>query len=230
MREFDIAVADMNDLMLQEYLEPTIDVLRKEAQFLGIQLEASELFDLAYSLKRFGDSEDAEAIRIAMAGQLRYQDTISEISSFQANIDKVQQEAYKYYTPMDDEAAQEWAELLYTGEATETELDQYLKATAVARFPTLDRIVNEMGVTPTQYFSPYKYQIEQMLGRSNIDMLEEFPDVIEFMPDSGNARPMTLSEVREFVRGLPEWQQSEDGKSQARALAFSIGQTFGEVG
>ena len=230
MREFDIAVADMNDLMLQEYLEPTIDVLRKEAQFLGIQLEASELFDLAYSLKRFGDSEDAEAIRIAMAGQLRYQETFSEISSFQANIDKVQQEAYKYYTPMDDEAAQEWAELLYTGEATETELDQYLKATAVARFPTLDKIINEMGVTPTQYFSPYKYQIEQMLGRSNIDMLEEFPDIIEFMPDSGNARPMTLSEVREFVRGLPEWQQSEDGKSQARALAFSIGQTFGEVG
>lgn len=230
MREFDIAVADMNDLMLEEYLEPTIDVLRKEAQFLGIQLEASELFDLAYSLKRFGDSEDAEAIRIAMAGQLRYQDTINEISSFQANIDTVQKEAYKYYTPMDDEAAQEWAELLYTGEATETELDQYLKATAVARFPTLDRVINEMGVTPTQYFSPYKYQIEQMLGRSNIDMLEEFPDVIEFMPDNGNARPMTLSEVREFVRGLPEWQQSEDGKSQARALAFSIGQTFGEVG
>lgn len=230
MREFDIAVADMNDLMLQEYLEPTIDVLRKEAQFLGIQLEASELFDLAKNLKRFGDSEDAEAIKIAMAGQLRYQDTINEISSFQANIDTVQKQAYKYYTPMDDEAAQEWAELLYTGEATETELDQYLKATAVARFPTLDRVINEMGVTPTQYFSPYKYQIEQMLGRSNIDMLEEFPDVIEFMPDNGNARPMTLSEVREFVRGLPEWQQSEDGKSQARALAFSIGQTFGEVG
>ena len=229
MREFDIAVADMNDLMLQEYLEPTIDVLRKEAQFLGIQLEESELFDLAKNLKRFGDSEDAEAIRIAMAGQLRYQDTISEISSFQANIDNVQKEAYKYFTPIDDEAAQEWAELLYTGEATEVELDQFLKAGAVARFPTLDKVINEMGVTPAQYFSPYKYQIEQMLGRSNIDLLEEFPDVIEYIPESGSSRPMSLSEVRTFVRGLPEWQQSEDAKSQARALAFSIGQTFGEV-
>lgn len=229
MREFDIAVADMNDLMLQEYLEPTIDVLRKEAQFLGIQLEESELFDLAKNLKRFGDSEDAEAIRIAMAGQLRYQNTISEISSFQANIDNVQKEAYKYFTPMDDEAAQEWAELLYTGEATEVELDQFLKAGAVARFPTLDKVINEMGVTPAQYFSPYKYQIEQMLGRSNIDLLEEFPDVIEYIPESGSSRPMSLSEVRTFVRGLPEWQQSEDAKSQARALAFSIGQTFGEV-
>ena len=86
-----------------------------------------------------------------------------------------------------------------------------------------------MGVTPAQYFSPYKYQIEQMLGRSNIDLLEEFPDVIEYIPESGSSRPMSLSEVRTFVRGQPEWQQSEDAKSQARALAFSIGQTFGEV-
>ncbi len=231
MREHDIAWAEMNDLMKYEYLEPTIDTLRKEAQWLGIELSEEELFDLATSLKRFGDSEDVEAIRIAMAGQLRYQETFSELSSFQANIDFVQQEAYKYYTPMDDEAAQEWAELIYTGEATETELDQYLKSSAVAMFPTLDKIINEMGITPTQYFSPYKYQIEQMLGRPNIDMLEEFPDIIQYIPDTGgDARPMTLSEVRKFVRATPEWQMTDTAREQANALTFAIGQTFGEVG
>ena len=61
-------------------------------------------------------------------------------------------------------------------------------------------------------------------------MLDEFSDVIEYIPDAGtNARPMTLSEVRNFVRALPEWQQTDDAKDQARALSFSIGQTFGEV-
>ena len=40
---------------------------------------------------------------------------------------------------------------------------------------------------------------------------------------------MTLSEVRNFVRATPEWQQTDDAKDQARALAFSIGQSFGEV-
>ena len=125
--------------------------------------------------------------------------------------------------------AQDWAEQIYTGEATNEEYEQYLKATAVSRFPTLDKVINEMGVTPDQYFSPYKYQIEQMLGRQ-VNMLEEFSDVIEFMPDTGTAsRPMTLSEVRKFVRATPEWQQTDDAKDQARALAFSIGQTFGEV-
>ena len=40
---------------------------------------------------------------------------------------------------------------------------------------------------------------------------------------------MTLGEVRKYVRGLDEWQQSSQGKDSARALAFSIGSTFGEV-
>lgn len=41
--------------------------------------------------------------------------------------------------------------------------------------------------------------------------------------------PMTLGEVRKFVRALPEWQQTGNAKDQARALAFAIGKTFGEV-
>ena len=131
--------------------------------------------------------------------------------------------------PQTEEAAQTWAEDIYTGERTQAEYEQMLKATAVSKFPTLDKVINEMGITPDQYFSPYKYQIEQMLGRQ-VDMLDEFSDVIEYIPDTGTtSRPMTLSEVRNFVRALPEWQQTDDAKDQARALAFSIGQTFGEV-
>ena len=69
-----------------------------------------------------------------------------------------------------------------------------------------------------------------MLERPNIDMVEEFADVIEYIPEGGmEARPMTLGEVRKFVRALPEWQQTGNAKDQARALAFAIGKTFGEV-
>ena len=86
-----------------------------------------------------------------------------------------------------------------------------------------------MGITPDQYFQPYKQQIEGMLGRQ-VNMLDEFSDVIEYIPDGGtSSRPMTLSEVRKFVRGLPEWQMTDDAKDQAKALSYAIGQTFGEV-
>ena len=229
MRAFDATWGDMSEPERTEFLEPLTDRLAKEAQFLGFELSDEEQFDLAKNLMRFGDSDDQEAIREAVLGQLQYGKMQSDISGFGAAKDAIQQLAYKYYTPIDDATAQDWAEQIYTGEATNEEYEQYLKATAVSRFPTLDKVINEMGVTPDQYFSPYKYQIEQMLGRQ-VNMLEEFSDVIEYMPDTGTAsRPMTLSEVRKFVRATPEWQQTDDAKDQARALAFSIGQTFGEV-
>ena len=228
-RTYDVMWGEMSDPERQEFLEPTTNALTKEAQFLGFDLSEEDAFSLAQTLAQNGDSEDTEAIREMIIGQLANYEITNEFSDFSAGRDALEQLAYKYYVPQTEETAQDWAEKIYTGEATQTEYEQYLKATAVSRFPTLDKVINQMGITPDQYFSPYKYQIEQMLGRQ-VDMLDEFSDVIEYIPDAGtNARPMTLSEVRNFVRALPEWQQTDDAKDQARALSFSIGQTFGEV-
>jgi len=228
-RTYDVMWGEMSDPERAEWLEPTTDALTKEAQFLGFDLSEEDAFTLAQTLAQNGDSEDTEAIREMIIGQLAYHEITNEFSDFSAGRDALEQLAYKYYVPQTEEAAQTWAEDIYTGERTQAEYEQMLKATAVSKFPTLDKVINEMGITPDQYFSPYKYQIEQMLGRQ-VDMLDEFSDVIEYIPDTGTtSRPMTLSEVRNFVRALPEWQQTGDAKDQARALAFSIGQTFGEV-
>ena len=228
-RTYDVMWGEMSDPERAEWLEPTTDALTKEAQFLGFDLSEEDAFTLAQTLAQNGDSEDTEAIREMIIGQLAYHEITNEFSDFSAGRDALEQLAYKYYVPQTEEAAQDWAEKIYTGERTQAEYEQMLKATAVSKFPTLDKVINEMGITPDQYFSPYKYQIEQMLGRQ-VDMLDEFSDVIEYIPDTGTtSRPMTLSEVRNFVRALPEWQQTGDAKDQARALAFSIGQTFGEV-
>ena len=228
-RTYDVMWGEMSDPERVEFLDPTTDALTKEAQFLGFDLDGDVAFTLAQTLAQNGDSEDVEAIREMIIGQLAYNEITNEFSDFSAGRDALEQLAYKYYVPQTEEAAQDWAEKIYTGEATQTEYEQMLKATAVSKFPTLDKVINEMGITPDQYFSPYKYQIEQMLGRQ-VDMLDEFSDVIEYIPDTGTtSRPMTLSEVQNFVRALPEWQQTDDAKDRARALAFSIGQTFGEV-
>ena len=109
-------------------------------------------------------------------------------------------------------------------------MEQYFKQHALSKFPTLDNAIKN-GFTPEEYFAPYKYEIEKMLGRPNISLYDEFADVIEYFPDTGGdaPRPMTMHEVRKYVRGLPEWQQSNAGRASAEALAFAIGKTFGEV-
>jgi hypothetical protein len=230
MRAFDVTWAQLSEPGKTEYLEPIMDVLDQEAQFLGFDLSDERKFILAKDISRMGESQDSDYIRTKLLDELEFDSMSNDISGFGAARDSLQQLAYKYYTPLDDESANEWAEDIYTGERTELEYEQFLKATAVSRFPTLDKVINEMGVSPAQYFAPYKNQIEGMLGRQ-VNMLEEFSDVIEYMPDTGSttSRPMTLSEVRKFVRGLPEWQQTDDAKNQAKSLSYAIGKTFGEV-
>lgn len=229
MRAFDVTWSQLSEPGRIEYLEPVMDVLDQEAQFLGFELSDDRKYILAKDIARMGESQDSDYIRTKLLDELEYSSMSNDISGFGAARDALQRLAYKYFTPLSDEAANDWAELIYTGEATEIEYEQFLKASAVSHFPTLDKVINEMGITPDQYFQPYKQKIESMLGRQ-VDMLDEFSDVIEYIPaGSSTSRPMTLSEVSKFVRALPEWQQTDAAKDQAKALSYAIGRTFGEV-
>lgn len=229
MRAFDVTWSQLSEPGKTEYLEPVMDVLDQEAQFLGFDLSDDRKYILAKDIARMGESQDSDYIRTKLLDELEYSSMSNDISGFGAARDALQRLAYKYFTPLSDEAANDWAELIYTGEATEIEYEQFLKASAVSHFPTLDKVINEMGITPDQYFQPYKQKIESMLGRQ-VDMLDEFSDVIEYIPSgTSTSRPMTLSEVSKFVRALPEWQQTDAAKDQAKALSYAIGRTFGEV-
>jgi len=229
MRSFDVTWSQLSEPGRTEYLEPVMDVLDQEAQFLGFDLSDDRKYILAKDIARMGESQDSDYIRTKLLDELEYSSMSNDISGFGAARDALQTLAYKYFTPLSDEAANDWAELIYTGEATEIEYEQFLKASAVSHFPTLDKVINEMGITPDQYFQPYKQKIESMLGRQ-VNMLDEFSDVIEYIPSgTATSRPMTLSEVSKFVRALPEWQQTDAAKDQAKALSYAIGRTFGEV-
>jgi len=229
MRAFDVTWSQLSEPGRTEYLEPVMDVLDQEAQFLGFELSDDRKYILAKDIARMGESQDSDYIRTKLLDELEYSSMSNDISGFGAARDALQRLAYKYFTPLSNEAANDWAELIYTGEATEIEYEQFLKASAVSHFPTLDKVINEMGITPDQYFQPYKQKIESMLGRQ-VDMLDEFSDVIEYIPSgTSTSRPMTLSEVSKFVRALPEWQQTDAAKDQAKALSYAIGRTFGEV-
>jgi hypothetical protein len=229
MREYDTLTADMSELEKVEYLEPVLDLLREEAQYLGIQLDPRVARSLAENIKRFGEETDSEYIRGELISESKFQAKESAASGFAAQRDRIVALSKKYFTPIGADAAANYAQEIYIGRKTEADFEQMFREKAGNDMPQLRNALNA-GVTPEQYFAPYKYEIERMLGRPNIDLYEDFPDVYQHIPDGGGqARPMTLSELRRYVRGLPEWQQSTQGKDSARALAFAIGKTFGEV-
>ena len=231
-RVFDVTYANLNDLERLEYVEPTMDVIREELQFLGAEMSDAERQDLAADLMRLGDEADTETVRDMLIDRLgeTFDPGAQSISDFAAARDEIEALSRKYFVPIDTVAAGTFAEEIYLGQRSATEMEQYFKEHALSKFPTLDNAIKN-GFTPEEYFAPYKYEIEKMLGRPNVSLYDEFADVIEYFPDTGGdtPRPMTMHEVRKYVRGLPEWQQSDAGRSSAEALAFAIGKTFGEV-
>lgn len=230
MREYDVLTADMSEPQKLEYLEPVLDNLRDEAQFLGFQLDPTRARDLAEQITRMGEEGDAEFIRGLLTAEEAFNAAEVTSSSFAAARDEIVAMSKRYFTPINEVDAAEFAQDIYVGTKTAEGVEQYFREMAGAKFPQLENSLNA-GITPEQYFAPYKYEIERMLDRPNVDLYEEFGDVVQFIPDTGTgeARPMTLGEVRKYVRGLDEWQQSSQAKDSARALAFSIGKTFGEV-
>ena len=231
-RVFDVTYTNLNDLERLEFVEPTMDLIREELQFLGAEMSDADRQQLAADLMRLGDESDTETVRDMLIDRLgeTFDSGAQSISDFAAARDEIEALSRKYFVPIDTVAAGRFAEEIYLGQRSATEMEQYFKEHALSKFPTLDNAIKN-GFTPEEYFAPYKYEIEKMLGRPNISLYDEFADVIEYFPDTGGdaPRPMTMHEVRKYVRGLPEWQQSDAGRASAEALAFAIGKTFGEV-
>jgi hypothetical protein len=230
MREYDVLTADMSEPQKAEYLEPVLDTLRDEAQFLGFQLDPTRARELAEQITRMGEEGDAEYIRGLLTAEEAFNAAEVSSSSFAAARDEIVAMSKRYFTPINEADAAAFAEDIYVGTKTAEGVEQYFREMAANKFPSMQNALDS-GITPEQYFAPYKYEIERMLDRPNVDLYEEFGDIIQYIPDTGTgeARPMTLGEVRKYVRGLDEWQQSSQGKDSARALSFSIGKLFGEV-
>jgi len=237
-RQFDAQFGELSEPGKQEYLEPILDNLSNEAQFLGGE-EYAEAFDLdperarrmAEQIAREGKERDVDYIRGMMVAESQFAASGSALSSFGEARDEIKKLGADYYVGVSDSDAAGWAEDIYVGDRDVAWMTQYFKNQATARFPSLDHAINTLQITPGEYFAPYKYEIEQMLDR-DVDMMREFAEVIEFIPAGAGgdvARPMTMGEARTFVRGTNEWQNSTQGQDQASALAFAIGNTFGEV-
>lgn len=232
MREFDTQWAEMSDPERVEFLEPVTDMLEKELQFLGASLSPEQMSKLAEDIMRFGDADDQEAIRGYLTEELKFDPTATPApaaSEFGAAADDMQILADKYFVPISDEAAQNFASQVYTGEKTAAEMEQYFKLMAKETFPALANAIDS-GIAPSEYFETYKYEMSKMLGRPITNVYNEFPEVVQFTPPGGGpARPMNLYEVRQHVRGGSEWQRSKQGRDAARSLTTEIGRVFGEV-
>lgn len=159
-----------------------------------------------------------------------FQAGTADFSAFRLQRDRVENTARQYYLPITNERRDEYAQKLFTGEYTEADVVAQMRTQAIARYGTSDAVAAALraGLNMADYFDPYVARMETILDRP-VDLMSEFPEVIEMVLPDGTARPMTHAELGEYVRGLPEWGQSDQGQDSARDVVTAIGALFGET-
>lgn len=227
-RAFDIAWSEMSEPEKQEYLEPLMKVLRRKADQLGFVYDENDLYEKAQTIMRLGNNDDEEFLNKFVLADSEQASIVSDATDFGSLKDSVFALADKYLLPIKEEEVIPLAEQLFTGDLTDAELQQEFKNRAVGLFPTMQKVIQELGITPKQYFSSHISEIERLLERP-IDFKREFLDVVEHVDADGNVRPKTLSETRKRVRKTREWQSSQNAEDEAREVAAVIGEVFGKV-
>lgn len=208
-----------------------------ELDRLGIEVPSQDLRQFADMAMSMGWTDERGTItpelrRALLSGALNADQ--ARVGDVDVLRDRFKATAAAYFVPMTDETANEWAMKVAAGTASAEAFESYARDLAKSRFPTLAQSIDQ-GITPAQYFEPYRQHAAQLLEVSpaEIDFMNspQWGKVINVYDDKqGVQRPMTLAEMGDYVRSMEAWQYTDQANVQASQVTERIGQLFGRVG
>jgi hypothetical protein len=137
--------------------------------------------------------------------------------------------AGQYLVPVSEQMMERWTEQIVRGETDMEGFNSYLVEQAKSLFPGMADALDK-GITVAQYADPYR-QIaarELEVAPESVDLMEpRYRRMLDQVDGKGNRVAMTLSESAEYLRRLPEWQQTRGANEKAAALTENILRTFG---
>ena len=156
------------------------------------------------------------------------------VGDIHAEQDQLREMVDSYMIPVSDATIERWATDIFEGEATQEAFNSMLQQQARDRFPHLSTHIDS-GITPEQYFHPYKELIANELEYASpeqIDLMNDsrFSNIVEGPTQDGEYRPLTLHETRQQVRSTDEWQSTSRANEEAGQMVETIGRMFGRVG
>jgi len=250
MQQFDLewsaaaSPGSLNDeitLRRRELIAAEENYIRDQLALLGLEDKVTDdqITDLAILAKRTG--MDNQAVRQTMTDVnsefLNFTSFAGEMDTGLLGVYKsgVENMAGQYMIGLSDASLDEWVTGMFESEDPELQLALYreeMQQLAKERFPTIGGLIDQ-GMTPKQYFAPYKDKAELLLERP-VDFMggdaNWFDKIANGTPDNETgSRVMTYTEANKFIRGLPEWQTTKNANDEAREIADNIGRMFGFV-
>lgn len=149
-----------------------------------------------------------------------------DITTFVDNLEMMATDYLVTFTP---DRLQDMAQRVFSGELSETTVNQMIRDQAAAEMPFLQSYLDR-GLKPIDAFGSLigTAARELEMDASNISLMDpKWRDVMIKQNDDGSSRLATMSEVRTFVRDLPEWQNTEAARNTAQELGVALGSIFG---
>lgn len=137
-----------------------------------------------------------------------------------------------YLVPLTDGDLGWWSREIAAGRQTADTYKTMLSTLAAGRFPHLKGMIDQ-GVTPGQFFAPYRNAIANELELGSGDQVDILSDprwsqVTGVSGQDGNVRPMTMAEAIKLARSQDEWKQTRNGQALGGQMTMTLLKTFGE--
>lgn len=197
---------------------------------LGERLNPKRVADMANAAIASNWS-DAQ-LQAAVGAEFKYQGQNAKYQGAAGQtITGLQKLAGEYAVPISNSTMKNWTKLVLEGNNTVQDFQSYLQAQAESLYPTLAAPL-KAGVTTQDYFSPYAQLASQILEKpvDSIDVMNpKWNKALNTVQPDGTRAPMTLSAWSTYLRGLPEFRQTEQAKSSAADFAVNLGNIFGKI-
>jgi hypothetical protein len=146
--------------------------------------------------------------------------------------DTTRQLGTNYLVTLTDQRIADLTQRAFAGELSEEAILQMIQQQAIAEMPFLESYIDR-GLRPIDAFGSLVGTAarELELDENQIDLMDsKWRDMMVRQNDDGTQRLATMSEVRQAVRDLPEWQNTEAAQSNAQQVGVAIASIFGRGG
>lgn len=228
-RQFDALLVSDNATAARRIKETALG-FRLQAAQLGIPIDDNRLFTMSAQALRMGWND--EEMQLALAAEMRWNPKGIPTGGVANLMGEVAKMGADYMVPMTDKQQWEWSRRIVGGASDMAGVEAQMQLIAAARFPHLTKQIQQ-GITPGQFFTPYRNAIAQVLEMSpdDIDLMsKEWGPVTSYAdPRTGQARPMTFTEAERYARSRPEWSRTNAAWETTAPAIQTLLEIFGEV-
>jgi hypothetical protein len=146
--------------------------------------------------------------------------------------DTTRQLGTNYLVTLTDQRIADLTQRAFAGELSEEAILQMIQQQAIAEMPFLESYIDR-GLRPIDAFGSLVGTAarELELDENEIDLMDsKWRDMMVRQNDDGTQRLATMGEVRQAVRDLPEWQNTEAAQNNAQQVGVAIASIFGRGG